>query len=196
MLKPNTTTTADPPARPRRRLVRRAFRWVERGFAVLGVLFLVYVATLDVSVVTSPSMAPTLQGTSIDNGDHVLTEKVTRWFREPRRWEVIAFTRDDGAQIMKRVAGLPGEDVRLTKERELLIDGQAVDIPPSLNRKFLRYGNLFEGKPVPCGDGYYVLGDDSKDSDDSRFNGPVEPDRVVGRAWMIVWPPARFGFVR
>ena len=49
---------------------------------------------------------------------------------------------------------------------------------------------------MPCGSGYYVLGDDLKDSDDSRFNGPVPADRIMGRAWLIVWPMKRLGWVR
>jgi signal peptidase I len=175
---------------------RRALRWVERMFAVFGVLCLLYVLTVDISIITSPSMSPALQGKNVENGDRVVTEKVTRWFRQPRRWEVIAFTRDDGVQLMKRVVGLPGESVQLSKDRRLLIDGKPVELPPGLNQKYLRFGNLFEGKPVPCGEGYYVLGDDLKDSDDSRFNGPVKPSRLIGRAWLIVSPWNRFGFVR
>jgi len=46
---------------------------------------------------------------------------------------------------------------------QLLIDGQRVEMPPVLNQKYLRFGNLFGGNPVPCGDGYYVLGDDFED---------------------------------
>ena len=42
----------------------------------------------------------------------------------------------------------------------------------------------------------YVLGDDSKDSADSRYDGPVPPDIVRGRVWLIVWPPERISFVR
>jgi signal peptidase I len=109
---------------------------------------------------------------------------------------VVAYKRDDGATLMKRAAGLPGEAVQLTDDRRLLVDGQEVDVPAGLNSRFLRYGTLFEGRPIPCGDGFYVLGDDLKDSDDSRFNGPVRADRIVGRAWLIVWPLERFGFVR
>ena len=41
---------------------------------------------------------------------------------------------------------------------------------------------------MDCGDGYFVLGDDSRDSDDSRFNAPVSPGDVVGRAWLILAP--------
>ena len=184
------------PVISRRTRVRRALRWVERGFAVFGVLCLLYVLTVDISIITSPSMSPTLQGMNVDDGDRVVTEKVTRWFRQPRRWEVIAFTRDDGVQLMKRVAGLPGETVQLSEDRRLLIDGKPVEVPAGLNQKYLKFGNLFEGKPIACGDGYYVLGDDLKDSDDSRFNGPVKPSRLIGCAWLIVSPWERFGFVR
>lgn len=189
-------STVRQPAISRPTRVRRALRWVERGLAVFGVVCLVYVLTVDVSIVTSPSMSPTLQGKNVDDGDRVVTEKVTGWFRQPRRWEVIAFTRDDGVQLMKRVVGLPGESVQLSEDRQLMIDGRVVDMPPNLNRKYLKFGNLFEGKPIPCGDGYYVLGDDLKDSDDSRFNGPVKPSRLIGRVWLIVSPRERFGFVR
>jgi signal peptidase I len=170
-------------------------RWTVRGFAVFGAIVAIYWLTLDISVVVSPSMSPTLQGTSVDNGDRVVTEKVSYWFRAPRRWEVITFTNAVGEKRMKRVAGLPGENVQMLTLRELLIDGQPIEIPPSLNNKYLRYGNLKDGKPLPCGDGYYVLGDDLRDSDDSRFNGPTPATHVVGRAWLIVWPFARFGFV-
>jgi len=180
----------------RRTRIRQTLRWVERGFAVFGVLCLLYMLTVDISMVTSPSMSPTLQGKSVDDGDRVVTEKVTRWLRQPRRWEVIVFTRDDGVELMKRVVGLPGETVQLSKDGRLLIDGKEVEMPPGLNQKHLKFGNLFEGKPVSCGTGYYVLGDDLKDSDDSRFNGPVKPSRLIGRAWLIVSPWSRFGFVR
>jgi signal peptidase I len=175
--------------------IRLVFRWVERGLASFGAIVAFYWLTMDVSLVVSPSMSPTLQGNE-DSGDRVVTEKITRWFRKPRRWEVIAFVTDSGEKRMKRVAGLPGESVQMVRPSELLINGQPVDPPPVLDHKYLRFGNLTDGKPVPCGNGYYVLGDDLKDSDDSRFNGPVSANRIIGRAWLIVWPPNRIGWVR
>ena len=69
-------------------------------------------------------------------------------------------------------------------------------MPKGLNKKYLKFGNLIDGKPIACGEGYYVLGDDLQDSDDSRFNGSVKPSRLIGRAWLIVSPWDRFGFVR
>lgn len=169
---------------------------MERGLALFGGLVILYWLTLDWTIVVSPSMSPTLQGTDPDNGDRVITEKVTRWYREPRRWEVITFLDDAGQKRMKRVAGLPGENVQMLTPGELMIDGRLVECPPSLDLTYLKFGNLMDRKPIPCGSGYYVLGDDLKDSDDSRFNGPVPATRIIGRAWLIVWPLERSGSVR
>lgn len=52
-----------------------------------------------------------------------------------------------------------------------------------------------EDRVVDCGEGYFGLGDDSMDSDDSRIEGPIPPNWIVGRAWLIVQPWARFGLV-
>ena len=51
------------------------------------------------------------------------------------------------------------------------------------------------GKTIDCKQGYYVLGDESRDSDDSRFNGIVKAKEIIGRAWLIVGPSARRQFV-
>ncbi|MBX3415201.1 MAG: signal peptidase I [Pirellulales bacterium] len=168
-----------------------ALRWCEHVLATFGGIVLVSWLSFDYSAIVSPSMSPTLEGTSLDDGDRVLTEKLSGWFCTPRRWEVITFRDKSGERRMKRVVGLPGESVQMLADRELLIDGQRVEVPPVIDQKYLRYG-----KPVPCGDGYYVLGDDLKDSEDSRFNGPVPAERIIGRAWLIVWPKERAGWVR
>src|SRR5262249_44966765 len=101
-----------------RTLARAALRWIRNGLAVFGAIVVIYWATLDGSVIVSPSMSPTLKGTNIDNGDRVISEKVSYRFRSPRRWEIIAFTTDSGEKRMKRVAGLPGETVQMPNPGE------------------------------------------------------------------------------
>ncbi len=45
-------------------------------------------------------------------------------------------------------------------------------------------------------DALFVLGDNRLHSSDSRFGlGFVPVDKVVGRAFVIVWPPSRFGWL-
>lgn len=184
------------PTRPRRRWVRWFFRQVEHGVAIVGLGTIIYFTCFDLSQILSNSMSPTLQGRDREGGDLVLTERVSYWLRRPRRWEVITFRTPEGTQIMKRVVGLPGEHVQMRRDGGIVIDGKPVEKPAELS--FLHYfpfGNVIADKSAACGDGYYVLGDYSRDSDDSRFNGPVKPKQVVGRAWLIVAPGGRRGFV-
>ena len=54
---------------------------------------------------------------------------------------------------------------------------------------------MAQGKTVACGRGYFVMGDDSRDSEDSRFEGPIVPERILFRARFRVWPRSRIGWV-
>jgi signal peptidase I len=45
---------------------------------------------------------------------------------------------------------------------------------------------------VPAGT-LYVMGDNRSNSQDSRFIGPVEEDKVIGHAFVLIWPFSRFG---
>ena len=182
------------------RNVRAALRWglrkLEGVLAVIGLGAIIYHACFSVSVVVSGSMSPTLQGESPETGDWVLTECLSYALREPRRWEVVTFGNREGLQIMKRVVALPGETVALTESGAVLIGGEAVPRPESLGAiEYFACGKLHRGRAAEAGGGYFVLGDDSRDSWDSRYTPPLERRRIAGRAWLRVWPPARIGFV-
>jgi signal peptidase I len=175
---------------------RRALRWTEHVLAMIGLCFIISRLCFEFAVVTSDSMAPTLQGTNYANGDRVLVEKVSGWFRSPERWQVYFFYNEDGILVAKRVIGLPGERVALRKNR-IYINGTELNRPSWLqSRKYIDAGNLSGGSEVECGTGYYVLGDDSRDSYDSRFTGPVAPSEFRGRVAFVVWPRSRMAVVR
>jgi signal peptidase I len=177
-------------------VLRRALRWTEHLLACIGAGFLIYHFTLELAVMTSESMAPALEGTSYENGDHILVEKVTGRLRAPRRWEIYSYYDDNGILVMKRVVGLPGEKISI-KDRTLLINGSPLKLPQEIPvARYYAYGKLEKGQEVDCGPGYFMLGDASVDSLDSRFTGPVTADRFRGRAWCIVSPAGRRGFVR
>jgi signal peptidase I len=182
--------------RPRWGKTRWLLRRVTRGLALVGLGTIVYLICFDLSHIVSASMSPTLQGGDWEQGDLVLTERVSYWLRRPHRWEVVTFCSRDGTQVMKRVVALPGEHIRMKKDGQILIDGQPLELPAEL--RFLHYfpqGNIYFDQTAACEDGYYVLGDNSLYADDSRFNGPVKPEQLIGRAWLIVGPSGRRGFV-
>ena len=174
---------------------RRLLRFVEHLLAVSGLCFLIYHLCFEYTVMTSGSMSPALQGDSFETGDGILLEKVSRWFRSPRRWEIYHFYNSDGTPVAKRIVGLPGEKLSM-KGNQLLINGQPLTIPAHLKPlKYFAYGNLAAGREVACGTGYFVLGDDSKDSYDSRYLGTVPKESFRGRAWLILRPSSRAGWV-
>ena len=176
---------------------RRILRSLERALAIVGAVAVVYHTMFHISVVVSESMAPTLRGNS-QTGDYVLTDKITYRLRSPRRWEVIMFPEPDlQVQVMKRVVGLPGETVRLNQTTQTVyVNGAPIARPNSLAAiKYYEYGNLAKGESAAAGSGYYVLGDFSSDSQDSRWVGPVAPREIQGRPGMIVCPPSHVRFV-
>ena len=177
---------------------RKLLRLVERVFAIIGFIFILYFLLFNLSVIASYSMSPTLQGTNPSNGDWVLTEKWTYWFRNPKRWEIVTFRNKDGLQVMKRVVGLPGETVSVDPKKSwVLINDKLLSRPQHLD--FLKYyavGSLYTGRKMIIKDGYCVLGDYSRDSYDSRFSGVLYDKDIIGRAFFIVWPWSRIGFVR
>jgi signal peptidase I len=179
-----------------RRHWRKAARIVERLLAVAGLILIVYLSCFRVSQMTSGSMSPTLKGNGRPDSDWVLTEKVTHWFRAPRRWELIAFRNVEGIEIMKRVIGLPREKVRLEKAGTFFINDGVVERPESIREiKYYAWGKLNNKSQLDPEAGYFVLGDDSKDSQDSRFEKSVAAEEIIGRPWLIVWPPSRIDFV-
>lgn len=90
---------------------------------------------------------------------------------------VIANDSHSGDVVVKRVIGLPGEDVAII-EGMLYIDGKEYDETYihedsyDYDQEAHRY-QLSEGQ-------YYVLGDNRDNSTDSRFIGPITEDDIIG----------------
>lgn len=106
--------------------------------------------------------------------------------------EGLGFARPADEDFIKRVVGLPGETVEL-RNGTLYIDGVETPEPYLTGRPDKRdYGP----KKVPEGK-LFVLGDNRLNSNDSRFGlGFVPTDKVVGEAFVIIWPPSRIGWLR
>jgi signal peptidase I len=208
--------TADPPpdeATPEPH--RRGFLSALRELPVLIVLafalaILIKTFVVQAFFIPSGSMEPTLEP-----GDRVLVLKV---LDEPSRGDVVVFAdpldrpgedrglvggfahwlsetlgfaRPEHEDFIKRVIGLPGEVVELRNGR-LFVNGRRVPEPYLAGRADTRDYGPVEVPP----DSLFVLGDNRLNSNDSRFGlGFVPMDKVIGRAFVIVWPPSRVGWV-
>ena len=146
-------------------------------------------------IVDGPSMESTLQ-----NGDNILVEKVSRYFGAMDRFDIIVFYPDEtakeknGRYYIKRIIGLPGETVR--------IDGNTIyinEVPLEESFGFTLMGNPGIAKDgVTLGeDEYFVLGDNRAVSKDSRAEtvGVVPGSRIGGKLILRIFPFDKFGTV-
>jgi len=95
------------------------------------------------------------------NGDYLIVDEITYHFEKPKIGDVVVFRYplDTSKFFIKRIEGLPGDKVNIMGKEIVLKDGE-----------------------------YYVLGDNSPHSSDSRIWGPVPQNLLIGRVLIRLWP--------
>lgn len=119
--------------------------------------------------------------------------------RKPARGDVVVFIypEDKKKDFIKRLAGLPGETIEIKGGSIYVNDKPAPE--PIFNQIY--YYNRGEFAPegqkirVPAGN-YFVLGDNSVSSKDSRYWGFVPKDDLLGQALIVYWPPQRIRLIK
>lgn len=169
---------------------------------LIAVLLRAYV--VETYYIPSGSMEPTLQV-----GDRILVDKLAYHLHSVDRGDIVVFARPPKENcpgppvpdLVKRVIGLPGETISLSGSGHVLIDGRRLDeswLPAS------QQGTTFPGpsgtpyslvRPyrVPSGN-YFVMGDNRRDSCDSRYWGPVPENLIVGKVDVRIWPLSAIRF--
>jgi signal peptidase I len=198
-----TEPTADVPgpggqrATTNARIMRAVREWVVVLAIALSSAFLIRVFVLAQYFIDGPSMRTTLEP-----NDRVLVNKMSYRLHDVNRGDVVVFDRitlngtdvqhDD---LIKRVIGLGGESVSI-QECVVFIDGREIAEP------YLDIGDLAAPEPsrrcripsmdpvvVPAGS-VFVMGDNRRESFDSREFGPIDTDLIRGRAFVVIWPSA------
>lgn len=178
---------------------------------------LVRIFLVQAFLIPSQSMEDTLQ-----EGDRVLVSKLTTRFGDVERGDVVVFEDPNGwltnrqaetggvggairevltfvgvlpeeahGHLIKRVVGVGGDTVMCCNDAgQLEVNGIAVDETPYLRPGTEASLTEFDVE-VPEGE-YFVLGDFRSNSGDSRINGTVPDDAIVGRAFAIAWPFSRW----
>lgn len=115
-------------------------------------------------------------------------------FTKPQRGDVIVFIfpEEPKKDYIKRLIALGGETVEI-KDGRILIDGKLVEDPEIAKTYYVNlgtYGQTNQSIKVPK-NFYFVLGDNSPNSRDSRYWGFVPENNLIGRAEFIWWPLTR-----
>lgn len=163
--------------------------------AILLVLFAVILRSSIFAsyVVDGESMQPTLY-----DGNLLIVNKIIYNIRDVGRFDVIVFHANKEDDYVKRVIGLPGDEIEY-KDDKLYINGEYVP------EKFLRMDGYVQAsdshpytknftlteitgeKVVPEGQ-LFVMGDNRGDSYDSRAFGFISMDQLVGKVDIKYWP--------
>ena len=136
--------------------------------------------------VVATSMVPTIL-----DGDHILVDELIYKFSPPCRGDVIVFKypKNEDQYFIKRVIGLPGETVSL-RQKKCYINGNLLqeDYVIHASHHGFDYPELDNFGPLKLpSDFFFVMGDNRDWSMDSRSFGPVQQDKIIGKAFMIYW---------
>ncbi len=185
--------------------------WAESILIALVLVVLLRTFFFQIYKIPTNSMLPTLSP-----GDKIFVSKLSYGakmpfglgrlpgLKEPQRGEVIVFIPPEEVDepwysrkpFIKRVVGLPGESLRIERGN-IYIDEEEVVKPEIASFYYYNQGEYASGtKEIEIPEGqYFLLGDNSISSQDSRFWGPVNGEHVIGRAIFIWWPPRRIGMI-
>ena len=156
---------------------------------VFGFVRLVIAAPFEIP---TPSMVPT-----IAVNDRILVNKLAYDIETPERGDIALFEDQQplvppDAPLIKRVVGLPGDELELRKGK-LSVNGEPLQEP------YVKNDPCEPGYPKTCAfgpvtvprDHYFMMGDNRTRSADSRFFGPIPEDELIGEALVRFWPPGR-----
>jgi len=156
---------------------------------LVAVIFFGQRATLEGFVVDGPSM-----NTSFQHGQRLLVNKVVYYFHEPERGDVIIFHPPNNVQedYIKRIIGLPGESIEIEDGIVYIHkpDGSILQLDESYITEEAE--RPFEGDVIPENK-YFVLGDNRNNSADSRNDWTLPRQNIIGKAWLSIWPPDKWG---
>jgi len=118
---------------------------------------------------------------------------------KPKRGDVIVFLYpvDKKRDFIKRVVGLGGETIEI-KDGKIYADGKIIDDIKISQRFYYNRGQYgAEGHKIQVPkNSYFVLGDNSASSHDSRYWGFVSKGYLIGKAFVIYWPPNRIRLIK
>ena len=155
----------------------------------------------------SGSMLETLQ-----IGDCILVKKFAYYLQEPQRRDIVVFEypKDPNRDFIKRIIGLPGETIEI-KDKKVFINGKPLNEPYAefkdpeniFNKNHPAYyidpyahnRDNFGPKVIPINN-YFMMGDNRDFSQDSRYWGFLDRQRIKGKAYKIYWPPDRMGPIK
>ena len=145
--------------------------------------------TIQTYIVNGPSMEP-----NYENNEWIIVEKIAYKFANVQRGDIIVFQPPitSTKPFIKRIIGLPGETVEIQNGTVDIrkADGSIITLQePYIKEPF---SSNYTSIVIPPNE-YFVMGDNRNNSTDSRYGWLVSGDKIIGKAWISIWPPKLWG---
>lgn len=172
---------------------RFLFDTIQSIALALGIFAIVYFLLLQPHEVRGRSMEPNFQ-----DSEYLLTDKLSYKIGAPKRGDVIVFkappTRQD--EFIKRIVGIPGDNVSVSNGKVFINEKRLEEYYLGENSPTFGGPITQEGEKITLSqDEFFVLGDNRTHSQDSRYFGVIHKGDIIGKAWLVYWPPPKAGFV-
>ncbi|WP_059172964.1 signal peptidase I [Bacillus sp. FJAT-27445] len=170
---------------------KEAFEWIKALFVGIIIFALIRSFFFANYVVEGESMMPTLK-----EGNKLVVNKIGYHIGELHRFDVIVFHANQREDYVKRIIGLPGDEIEYLGDRlfvngkefdEPFLDGYREEVPGQLFTGDFTLKELTGKVKVPDGK-LFVMGDNRLESWDSRHFGFIPARNVVGKVNLLYWP--------
>lgn len=161
-------------------------------------VLIVLVALLFTSFIISHNKIPTSSMVSTINvGDHVLTNMIPYYYRDPQYKEIVVFRHGEESWV-KRVIGMPGDTIDI-REGQVYLNGEQLDesayLDEGVTSEPLGANPINFPYTVPE-DHYFLMGDNRFVSQDCRYLGAIAREDIYGKAWIKIYPFNEIGVLK
>lgn len=133
---------------------------------------------------------------NFEDHEYLIIDELSYRLREPQRGDIVVFRYpyDPSQFFIKRIIGMPGERVEI-RDGQVRIGNSAHPNGFLLSEPYLASGVTTPGERIVAlaTNEYFVLGDNRRQSFDSKDFGPIPRRAIIGRAWLRGWPIEKFG---
>ena len=174
--------------------------WVKEILSLLGTMAIaaVTVFLLKEFVIINAYIPSGSMENTIYPGERIIGNRLAYLSEEPKRGDIIIFKYpDDEKQLfVKRVIGLPGEQVTID-DAKIYIGEEQIALEEYYLKEEWTVANGPYTFEIPEGS-YLVLGDNRNNSKDARYwkNTYVEADKILGEAVFRYWPFDSIGMLK
>jgi len=143
-------------------------------------------------IVSGASMEDTFQ-----NGEYLIVDQLTYQFTSPQRGDVVVFRypRDPSKFFIKRVVAVPGDTITI-KNNTVTISNRTNREGFVIDEPYVASMNWGTDSTETLGEReYFVMGDNRNFSSDSRAWGVLQEERIIGRAFVRLFPPQHFAYL-